>query len=120
MFDFDLSNGYVVLRIICGLFFFPQAVGKITHREGTIANFKAMGYPYPGAVATFANIFEFIVGAALILGIYTQWAAWLAAIFLIVAGFSVMKFTKKWLWHTLGCEYPFFWGICCIVVAMHT
>jgi hypothetical protein len=34
------------------------------------------------------------------------WAAWRVS-------------NRKWLWNIGGCEYPLFWAICCVVVAMH-
>ena len=120
MFDFDFSNGYVILRIICGFFFLPHAVAKITMREGSIGFFKGAGYPSPGTFVTFGLIFEFIVGPLLILGVFTKIAAWLAFAYLAVATVSVYKLTSKWLWNIGGCEYPLFWAICCAVVALHS
>lgn len=119
MFDFDLSNGYVVLRIICGFFYIPHAIAKIQDPAGPAAFFKAAGYPYPELCVTLGLVFEFLVGGALILGIYTELAAWLSTIFLTVAGLSVLKVNKKWTWHTGGGEFPLFWAACCVVVALH-
>ncbi len=121
MFDFDLNNGYVVLRIICGLFLIPHAVGKITFRPGPVGFFTAAGYPNPGLFVNFGIVFEFVVGIALILGIYTQIAAWLTVAFMLVAAASVYKVSQgKWLWNIGGCEYPLFWAICAAIVALHS
>lgn len=119
MFDFDLHNGYVLLRIVCGLFYFPHAWDKIRHPEHPAAFFKAVGYPNPDLCVKLGLVFEVTVGSALILGIYTQIAAWASAVFLTVASLSVLKVFKKWTWQSPGCEYPLFWALCCVIVALH-
>jgi hypothetical protein len=44
----------------------------------------------------------------------------LIAIFLFVASWAAWRHSgHKWVWPLGGCEYPFFWAICCVVVAMH-
>jgi len=112
MFNFDFSNGYVLLRLIVGLFLIPHGVSKITFRPGPLGFFTAAGYPNPGLFVNFGIVFEFVVGLALILGVYTQIAAWLTV--------AVFKVTKgKWLWNLGGCEYPLFWGLCAAIVAMN-
>jgi putative oxidoreductase len=120
MFDFDLHNGYVVLRILCGLFLIPHAWSKVATRPGPLGFFTAAGYPNPGAFVTFGLIFEVLAALSLILGIYATLFAWLTAAFLAVASASVYKLSKKWLWNTGGCEYPLFWALACVVVALHS
>ena len=53
MFNFDLSNGYVLLRLIVGLFLIPHGVAKITFRPGPLGFFTAAGYPNPGLFVNF-------------------------------------------------------------------
>lgn len=120
MFDFDLNNGYVALRILCGLFLIPHAWAKLFTRPGPLGFFTAAGYPNPGLCVTLGLIFEVIAAAGLILGVYTSVLAWLTAVFLAVASASVYKLTKKWLWNIGGCEYPLFWALACVVVALHS
>ena len=43
---FDLSNGVVILRLICGLFFIPHIVGKFTE-PATLNFFKAAKFEPP-------------------------------------------------------------------------
>ena len=118
MFNLDLTNGYVLLMIIVGLFLMPHGVGRITFRPGPIGFFTAAGYPNPGLFVNFGIVFEFAVGLALILGIFTAPAAWLTVAFMLVATISVFKVSKgKWLWNIGGCEYPLFWAICAYIVA---
>jgi len=56
---------------------------------------------------------------ALILGIYTRYAAIIVVVFMAIAAAAVLRVTQgKWLWNLGGCEYPVFWGIVAVVVAM--
>jgi putative oxidoreductase len=120
MFNFDMSNGFVLLRIIVALFLIPHAVAKITMRQGSLGFFTAAGYPSPGLFVNFGIVFEFVIAAALILGVYTQIAAWLTVFYMLVATASVYKVAQgKWLWNIGGCEYPLFWGLCAAIVAMN-
>ncbi|MBJ7380331.1 MAG: DoxX family protein [Polynucleobacter sp.] len=120
MFDFDLSNGYVILRIICGFFMIPNAIAKLRNPAGAIAFFTAAGFPYPHLFVNFTVVFEITVGLALIAGIWTSYAAGLTAVFMLVAALVDFKVYKTWLWTNKGCEYPLFWAICAMVVAFNT
>ena len=119
MFDFDLSNGYVVLRIICGLFMLPNAVAKIRNPDASIGFFKSAGFAHPHLFVYFTIAFELVVGIALVFGILTPYAAGLTAAFMFVAAAVDYKVYKTWLWTKGGCEYPLFWGICALMVALH-
>ena len=78
MFDFDLTNGYVLLRIMCGAFMLPNAWAKLRNPAGSVGFFEKAGYPYPQLFVKFATAFEFVAGTALVLGVYTMPVAWLA------------------------------------------
>lgn len=118
--NFDLRNGYVVLRIMCGAFFIPHAIGKITGREGVLGFFNAAGMKPAAMFANVSMVVEWIVALCLIVGIFVPYAAGAAAVFLIVATLAVFRVTKnKWMWNLGGGEYPFFWALCCIIVAAH-
>jgi uncharacterized membrane protein YphA (DoxX/SURF4 family) len=66
-----------------------------------------------------AGTIETVLTIGLVLGIYTQYVAAIAAIHLLVAAVATYRVTGKWLWNIGGVEYCVFWAICCIVVAMH-
>jgi uncharacterized membrane protein YphA (DoxX/SURF4 family) len=117
--DLNLNDGFVVLRILCGLFLIPHAWAKVFTRQGPLGFFTAAGYPNPGLFVTFGLIFEVVAALGLILGFYVVPLAWLTAVFLAVASASVYKLNKKWLWNIGGCEYPLFWALCCVIVALH-
>ena len=68
----------------------------------------------------YAPYFEAVVASCLILGIYTRYAAILGAIFLTVAAMACYRVSgRRWYWTFGGAEYCVFWGICCVIVAMH-
>ncbi len=119
MFNFALNDGYVLLRIICGLFFIPHLWSKITGREQLRPIYTAMGLKPENAWITFSIACEVILAPCLILGIFTHFAAAIAAIFLLVAALLTFKVSKKWLWPIGGMEYPFFWALCCAIVALN-
>jgi putative oxidoreductase len=119
MFDFDLSNGYVILRIICGAFMLPQAWTKVQNSAPSSAFFVKAGYPKPHLFVIFVTAFEFVAGIGLVLGIKTVALAWVSAFFMLVATISDLKVNKAWLWTKGGCEYPLFWCLSCAIVAAH-
>lgn len=119
MFNFDLSNGYVVLRIICGLFMLPNAYAKIRNPNGSIGFFESAGFPHPRLFVYFATAFEVVIGISLVIGLWASYAAGLTAAFMFVAAYVDYKVHKTWLWTNGGCEYPLFWGICASIVALN-
>lgn len=118
---FDLSNGAVVLRLICSLFFFPHIYFKIAGSPPpALGFFKAAGFKPPEFFMRVAMLVELIAAFGLLFGIYTQWVALLAAASLAVAAVAVCFANKsvKWLWNLNGMEFPTFWAIACVAVAM--
>jgi putative oxidoreductase len=117
--NFDLTNGFNILRIICGAFFIPHIYAKFFVPEA-LGFFVAAKFKPPKAWLYAACIIETVLAVALIFGIYPTYAGAIAAIHLTVAGVAVYRVTGgKWLWNIGGCEYCAFWAICCVVVAMH-
>ena len=115
--NFDFSNGYVVLRMICGAFFVPHIVGKITARDASVGFFKLAGFHPPQFWSYVSMAVEVVLAIALLLGVMTQFAAGLASVYLLIAAAANYKVSRKWLWHIGGSEWPVFWAICCAVVA---
>jgi putative oxidoreductase len=115
---FNLLNEFNILRIICGLFFIPHIVGKITV-PATLEFFVKTGFKPPAFWMTVSGVIEAVLCVALVLGIYTEYAAAIACIHLLVAAAATYKLTKCWIWVIGGIEFCVFWAICCLVVAMH-
>ena len=118
--NFDLTNEFNILRIICGAFFIPHIFGKYLQREFTFDFFTKAGFTPPARYVYLCLVVEVPAALGLILGIYTTYAALLGVIVLAVATIAVMRVSSfKWFWNLGGYEYPFFWMIACVVVAMH-
>ena len=118
---FDLTNGAVVLRLICALFFFPHIYFKVVgNPPPALGFFQKAGYKPALVWMRIAAVFETAAALCLLFAVYTQWAALVAAFFLAVAAVSVCSFngSVKWLWNLGGMEYCVFWCIACVAVAM--
>lgn len=117
--SFDLTDGFNILRIICGLFFIPHLFVKFRNQD-FVKGFMANARLRPPAVWLYAAFaIEILVTIGLVLDVYTVYAALLAGVFLVVAAWaSWTNSGGKWIWNFGGAEFPLFWGICCFIVAM--
>lgn len=117
---FDLTNGFNILRLICGLFFIPHIYAKFFVPEA-LGFFVAAKFKPPALYMYVACVVEIILAIGLIFNIYPRYAGALAFLHLMVAAVAVLKVTgNKWLWNIGGAEYCVFWAICCGVVAMQS
>lgn len=119
---FNLSDPWVLLRILCGLFFIPHIAGKLVPPRPALNFFVAARLPKPVATMYLAAVVETIACIGLLLGIQTRWSALLGAAVLVVATISVHRLQvildkPKWLWNLGGFEYPVFWALVCGIVA---
>ena len=76
---FDLSNGVVILRLICGLFFIPHIVGKFTE-PATLNFFKAAKFEPPATWMYIAGTVETFLTIGLVFAIYTPYVAVVAGL----------------------------------------
>jgi putative oxidoreductase len=120
--NFDLSNSFNILRIICGAFMFPHIAGKFAAgalSAGTVGFFAKAGFQPAEAWVLLAAAAEFSVGVALVLGLCTRYAAVGAALVLGMAVYALQMVKGfGWTWNTGGYEYPVFWAIASICVAI--
>ena len=120
--NFDPSNGLNILRIICGLFLFPHVMGKFaagTVSAATAGFFAKAGFHPPEVWIYMAAVSETAAGVALVLGICTRFAALGAAALLAIAVYSLQVVKGfGWTWNTGGYEYPVFWAITSLAVAV--
>jgi len=117
--NFDLTDAFNILRIICGLFFIPHIVGKITV-PATLEFFVKAGFKPAATWMYISGTIETVLTIGLVFGIYTSYVAAVAFIHLLVAAAATYKVTKSWIWVIGGIEYCVFWALCCAVVAIHT
>ncbi len=104
------------LRLVCGFFFLPHALGKFTAKEAAFGFFRTAGFKPAELFGYLAMVIEVVLAALLLSGTATSMAAWAACAYLLIATLAVIKVERKWLWHIGGCEYPFFWALCCAIV----
>ncbi len=123
--NFDLTRGANVLRIIAGAFMFPHVAGKfaaistLTLSTGTVGFFAKAGFTPAPFWVYLAAAAELATGIALVLGLCTRFAALGAAAVLGIAVYALQ--TVKgfgWTWNTGGYEYPVFWAIVCVSIAI--
>ena len=124
--SFDLTRGDNIVRIISGAFMFPHVFGKfadlstLTLKAPTIGFFEKAGM-VPGVFWTYlAAGSELLAGVFLVLGLCTRYAALGAAAILGIAAYAiqVVRGFGGWTWNTGGYEYPVFWAIVCIAIAI--
>jgi putative oxidoreductase len=119
--SFDLTNGIVILRIVCGLFIIPHLFVKFRNQDFVKGFMAKCGLNPPVAWLYAAFAVEIVCTIGLVFGILTPYAAVLAGLFLLVAAWASWRYSEgKWIWNFGGGEYPLFWAICCFVVAMET
>lgn len=120
--NFDLRRPENILRIVCGAFYFPHVAGKFTglaFNAGTLKFFAAAGMSPPELWLGLAAIGELATAVALILGLCTRWAALVSVVLLAVAVYALQVVKGfGWTWNTGGYEYPVFWAIVSLCVAM--
>lgn len=114
----NCPNGLTLVRILCGLFYFPHVWSKIVGFEGTAGFFAQAGLA-PGAVfVSLAMAAELLAGIGLTFGILTRYAALLSVGVMAVAAYAIL--TVKgfgWYWAGGGIEYLVFWGLASAAVA---
>ena len=98
--------GVAILRIVVGLVFVIHGGQKlfVYGIEGVAGSFTQIGLPLPYVSALLATAAEFGGGLALLLGLYTRWAAVPIAATMLVAIFQVHL--KNGFFAPGGFEYP--------------
>ncbi len=98
--------GVAILRIVVGLVFLMHGGQKLfVHGvEGVAGSFTQLGLPLPYVSAVLDTAAEFGGGVALLIGLYTRWAAVPIAVAMLVAIFQVHL--KNGFFAPGGFEYP--------------
>jgi len=82
----------LVGRILVGLIFLVAGVRKVMGFAGAVAYLTKLGFPAAQAMAVIAIIIEIGGSILLIVGWRTRWAAWLLALFVVIAAFAAHRF----------------------------
>lgn len=123
--NFDLTNGANILRLIAGAFMFPHVLGKFavlstfTLNAATVGFFAKAGMTPVALWVYLAATAELTAGIFLVLGLCTRFAALGAAAILGIAVYALQVVKGfGWTWNTGGYEYPVFWALVCIAIAI--
>lgn len=83
-----MSNNLVLLiaRILLSFMFIMAGAQKFTDIAGTAGYIGSVGLPAGTLLAVLAGALEVLAGLAVLVGFQTRIAAWLLAIFCVVAG----------------------------------
>ena len=82
----------LVGRTLIGLIFLVAGVRKVMGFAGAVAYLAKLGFPAAEAMAVIAIAIEIGGSILLIAGWRTRWAAWLLALFVVIAAFAAHRF----------------------------
>ena len=82
----------LVARMLIGLIFLVAGVRKVMGFAGAVAYLAKLGFPAAEAMAVIAIAIEIGGSILLIAGWRTRWAAWLLALFVVIAAFAAHRF----------------------------
>jgi putative oxidoreductase len=109
-----------LVRVTAGLMLVPHGWGKL-FTEGGVGNLAGgmakMGLEPAYPLALYIALLELAGGLMLALGLFTRLIATLVVGFMAVAAFFV-HWGNGFLWINKGYEYPLFWGLVCIALAI--
>ena len=82
----------LVARILLSAVFLIAGARKAMAYAATVAYFTKLGFPMPEAMAVIAPIIEIGGALMLITGWKTRYAAWMLALFVLIATFAAHRF----------------------------
>jgi putative oxidoreductase len=112
------SWGITILRVVVGIVFLAHGVQKLFGLgfHGAAGMFGAMGIPLPAVSAVVVTLVELLGGAALVLGLFTRWAAGLNGFDMLVA--ILLVHLKNGFLKPGGFEHPLTLLAACIALAV--
>ena len=70
----------ILIRLMAGAVFLSEGILKFVYTNQGVGRFTKLGFPFPGATATFVGGFEIVGGLLLIAGLFSR---------LVAIGFSI-------------------------------
>lgn len=105
-----------VLRMACGAWFIPHAVGKALHVDRASQTFSKAGFRPARLFVILTLVMELIAALGLLLDLYAAVAAALAVLVLAGAAYAVIRINGwNWRWQRQGPEYMIFWALACVL-----
>ena len=86
------ANILLAGRALMSAVFLVAGVRKIMIWGPQVAYFTKLGFPAPEFFTVIAILIELGAGLALLVGWRTKWAAWLLALFVLIAAFMAHRF----------------------------
>src|SRR6266540_3574989 len=74
----DAPVATILLRVMAGGVFLWEGILKFVYTNQGVGRFTKLGFPFPGATATFAGVLEIVGGILLITGLLTRLVAMLS------------------------------------------
>ncbi len=108
-----------LLRLLCGVWFLPHIIGKAMHYNKAAGTFEAAGFRPGRFFVGFTIALEIVAAAGMVLNIYPKYAALCGTVVMIGASFAIIRINGyNWRWQRMGPEYPIFWALVCILLAL--
>ncbi len=82
----------LVGRLLMAAIFLIAGIRKALMYAGTVGYFTKLGFPMPEVFTVLAIAIEIGAAILLIVGWRTRWAAWLLALFVVIATFMAHRF----------------------------
>jgi putative oxidoreductase len=82
----------LVGRLLLATIFLVAGIRKVLGFAGTVGYFTKLGFPAPEVMGVIAVVIELGGALLLIFGWKTRWAAWLLALFVLIATFMAHRF----------------------------
>ena len=117
-----LDQGLLGLRLAAGGFLLPPALGKLfgwfggPGLNGFADERRGYGRPAPVPAPLLLAVVQVLCGLAVLLGWQTCAAACIGALFLATT--AVLALPKGWFWMRGGIEYPLFWTMALLAIAL--
>ena len=110
---------YPLIRIAAGAMLVPHGWKKLFGGglSGTAEFMASVGLEPAMALATYIALLELVGGTLLVLGLLTRPVALLVVGFMAVAAFHV-AWANGFFWGNGGFEYPLFWGLVALAIAV--
>jgi len=110
-----LVDARTAVRVVCGLFFLPHTISKLSNIERASGFFDKARLRPPRFFVVLTALLEVIAAFGLISGLYPRVGATIAAGILLVAASAIARVhALKWRWQHPGIEYMLFWAIICL------
>jgi putative oxidoreductase len=106
-----------LLRILCGAWLLPHTFAKLRHLDKAAEFFDKIRFRPPRFFVVLTATLEAVAAASLVLDVYPEAGALIAATILFVAAWAQAKVNGlSWRWQLKGAEYMLFWAFVCLAV----